>query len=175
MDYEQLAKQYRKKAILDVDSATLSKVNYRRSDIEKLLPHRHPFLLVDGITGIDLQQQGIVGFRKIDPQDPIFKGHFPNYPILPGVLQIEMIGQLAICFYDFHKRQCVDMPDDTVTLGVRALKIYHTLFQHEVLPNDEVTILAKLLEKDDYTFRGIGQILNGNKVCTIAIAEFYIV
>ena len=60
-------------------------------------------------------------------------------------------------------------------LGVRALKIYHTLFQHEVVPGDTVTVAAKLLEKDDYTFKGIGQVVNGTKVCTIAIAEFYIV
>jgi 3-hydroxymyristoyl/3-hydroxydecanoyl-(acyl carrier protein) dehydratase len=175
LDYEHLAKKHRKKAVLDMDAPSFSRVLYDRASIEKLIPHRHPFLLVDQITGIDLEQQGIAGSRKIDPVDPVFSGHFPNYPILPGVLQIEMIGQLAICFYDFYKRQSSEMPSNSPELGVRALKIYHTLFQHEVLPGDEVTILAMLLEKDEYTFKGIGQVLNGTKVCTIAIAEFYIV
>ena len=174
-DYEQQARKYRKKAVLDVEAASFEKVAYGPSDIETLIPHRPPFRLVDSITGIDLAQEGIVGARTIDPADPVFQGHFPTYPILPGVLQIEMIGQLAICFYDFHKRRSIELPKESTELGVRALKIFHTLFQHEVLPGDTVTILAKLLEKDDYTFKGIGQVMNGSKVCTIAIAEFYIV
>ncbi len=158
-----------------MDAPSLQAVSYGRSDIERLIPHRPPFLLIDEITGIDLAQLGIVGRRKIDPADPVFRGHFPDYPILPGVLQIEMIGQLAICLLDFLKRESIEMPKEKVDLGVRVLKIHHTLFQHEVLPNDEVTVMGKLIERDDYTFNGIGQVLNGTKVCTIAIAEFYIV
>ena len=153
----------------------MHKVNYPLDDVKKLLPHREPFLLVDQIIGLDFEQQGIWGARKIDAQDPIFKGHFPDYPIWPGVLQIEMIGQLAICYFDFHKRKSVELRKDRSSLGIRALKIYHTLFQHEVLPDDEVHILAKFLEEDEYKFKGIGQVINDGKVCTIAIAEFYIV
>ena len=175
MDYEQQARKFRKKPILDIEASSLIKVDYDGPHIERLIPHRPPFLLVDRIFGIDLEQEGIAGSRYIDPADPVFAGHFPTYPILPGVLQIEMIGQLAICFYDFHKRGSTEMPGESVDLGVRALKIYHTLFQHEVLPGDEVTILAKLLEKDEYTFKGIGQVISGTKVCAIAIADFYIV
>lgn len=175
MDDEQLARKNRKKPVLDLDAPTLSRVGYGLAEVRKLLPHRPPFLLVDRIAGVDLEQRGIWAERRIDPADPVFQGHFPDYPILPGVLQIEMIGQAAICYYDFHKRKSVEMRSRSSELGVRALKIYHTLFQHEVLPNDEVRILAKFLEEDDYTFKGIGQVINGDKVCTIAIADFYIV
>ncbi len=175
MDDEKLAKKCRKKPILDLEAPTMSRVGYGLEEVKMLLPHRPPFLLVDRIAGVDLEQQGIWAERKIDPEDPVFQGHFPSYPILPGVLQIEMIGQAAICYYDFHKRKSVEMRGVASELGVRALKIYHTLFQHEVLPNDEVRILAKFLEEDDYTFKGIGQVVTGGKVCTIAIADFYIV
>ena len=175
MEYEKIAKKSRKKAILDLDAPSMTAVEYSVEAVKKLVPHREPFLLVDRIEGIDLTQQGMVGTRAVDPNDPIFKGHFPDYPILPGVLQVEMIGQLAICYYDFHKRRSVELRKENSKLGVRALKIYHTLFQHEVLPGDEVHILVKLLEKDEYKFKGIGQVINDGKVCTIAIAEFYIV
>ena len=175
MDYEKTARKQRKKPILDIEAPTMTRVSYGVDVIHTLIPHRDPFLLVDRIDGIDLVQQGIVGSRKVNPEDPTFRGHFPDYPILPGVLQIEMIGQLACCFHDFHKRQSTELSAGKTELGVRALKIYHTLFQHEVLPGDDVTIMAKLLDKDDYTFKGIGQVMSGAKVCTIAIAEFYIV
>ena len=175
MDYEKTAKKSRKKEVLDNTAPSFAKVSFGREDIEKLIPHREPFLLIDRIDGIDLEQGGIIGSRNINPDDPIFKGHFPDYPILPGVLQIEMIGQLAICLYDFLKRKSTEIGNDQRELGVRALKIYHAIFQHEVLPGDTVQILAKLLEEDEYKFMGIGQVINNGKVCTIAIAEFYIV
>lgn len=175
MEYEKLAKKHRKTRILAIDAASMLRVDYRGETIKKLLPHREPFLLVDRILGVDLDEKGVWGSRRIDPADPVFRGHFPDYPILPGVLQVEMIGQLAICYYYFHKRKSVRVEEESGTLGVRALKIYHTLFQHEVRPNDEVEIMARLLEEDEYKFKGIGQVINDGKVCTIAIAEFYIV
>jgi formylmethanofuran dehydrogenase subunit C len=49
------------------------------------------------------------------------------------------------------------------------------LFQNEVLPGDEVQITAKLMEEDEYKFKGIGQVIKKGVICTIAIAEFYIV
>jgi 3-hydroxyacyl-[acyl-carrier-protein] dehydratase len=175
MEYEKIAKKNRKRAVLDESASSFVNVSFGREEIKKLVPHREPFLLVDRIDGIDLEQGGIVGGRRIDPSDPVFEGHFPDYPILPGVLQIEMIGQLAICYYDFHKRKSTEIGNDTRTLGVRALKIYHTIFQDEVIPGDDVQIMAKLLEEDEYKFKGIGQVIKAGKVCTIAIAEFYIV
>ena len=116
-----------------------------------------------------------IGNRLIDPNDPIFKGHFPDYPIYPGVLQLEMIGQLGICYYVFSQLGTVEINKKNDDFGVRALKIYHTLFQGEVLPNDNVTIIAKVLESDDFKFKGMGQIIKGDTVCTVVIAEFYIV
>ena len=160
---------------MDIEAPSMTRVTFPVEAVKMLLPHREPFLLVDRIDGIDLTERGMTGSRKVDPGDPIFRGHFPDYPILPGVLQVEMIGQVAICYFDFHKRKSVEMPKENGDLGVRALKIYHTLFQHEVLPDDDVEILVRFLEEDEYTFKGIGQVMKQGKVCTIAIADFYIV
>jgi 3-hydroxyacyl-[acyl-carrier-protein] dehydratase len=65
-----------------------------RSEIEKMIPHRHPFLLIDSIEELE---PGVrcVSMMFVDPENPIFAGHFPGRPILPGVLIIEALAQTA--------------------------------------------------------------------------------
>lgn len=175
MEYEKIAKKYRKNAIVDTSLETVQQVSLKKDVIEKLLPHRHPFLFVDEITHIDFKEDTIMGKRLIDPNDPIFKGHFPDYPIYPGVLQIETIGQLALCLYSLKQIGGIDIEGKKFDLNVRFLKVNHTLFQDEVLPEDEIIIQGKFLNSDDFTCQGIGQIIKGDKICTISIGEFYIV
>jgi UDP-3-O-[3-hydroxymyristoyl] N-acetylglucosamine deacetylase/3-hydroxyacyl-[acyl-carrier-protein] dehydratase len=59
----------------------------------KLLPHRHPFLMVDRI--IKIEGNRIVGLKNVSINEPFFEGHFPGHPIMPGVLQLEAIAQVA--------------------------------------------------------------------------------
>ncbi len=62
-------------------------------EILKILPHRHPFLLVDGVE--EIGEDYIRAFKNISISDPVFQGHFPTYPIYPGVLIVEGIAQTA--------------------------------------------------------------------------------
>jgi UDP-3-O-[3-hydroxymyristoyl] N-acetylglucosamine deacetylase/3-hydroxyacyl-[acyl-carrier-protein] dehydratase len=61
--------------------------------IMKILPHRYPFLMIDKITSIDGNK--ITGVKNVSANEPYFQGHFPNHPIMPGVLQLEAIAQVA--------------------------------------------------------------------------------
>lgn len=63
-------------------------------DIMKLLPHRYPFLLVDKIVECD-DQDKIVGVKNVTINEPFFQGHFPGNPVMPGVLQLEAMAQVA--------------------------------------------------------------------------------
>lgn len=65
-----------------------------RSEIETMIPHRPPFLWIDRVVELD---PGVrcVAVKFVDPKDPIFAGHFPSKPILPGVLLIEAVAQTA--------------------------------------------------------------------------------
>jgi len=67
-------------------------VLYNVIEIQKILPHRYPFLLVDRIT--DLKQgEYIEGFKNVSISEPVFQGHFPDHPIYPGVMIIEGMAQ----------------------------------------------------------------------------------
>ena len=63
-------------------------------EIMKLLPHRYPFLLVDKIVECD-DEKHIVGVKNVTINEPFFQGHFPEMPVMPGVLQLEAMAQVA--------------------------------------------------------------------------------
>lgn len=63
--------------------------------IAKILPHRYPFLLVDKIVCLDLKENHIIGLKNISFNEHFFQGHFPEAPIMPGVLVIEAMAQTA--------------------------------------------------------------------------------
>jgi 3-hydroxyacyl-[acyl-carrier-protein] dehydratase len=66
------------------------------NDIINLIPHRFPFLLIDKITDINLGKS-VTGIKSVTFNEPFFPGHFPNYPIMPGVLILESMAQAAAC------------------------------------------------------------------------------
>lgn len=63
------------------------------SQIREILPHRYPFLLVDRI--IELEAERVVGIKNVTINEPFFNGHFPNFPVMPGVLIVEAMAQAA--------------------------------------------------------------------------------
>lgn len=63
------------------------------NEILKILPHRYPFLLVDHILEVDLDKPSILGKKNVTINEPFFQGHFPNVPIMPGVLILEALAQ----------------------------------------------------------------------------------
>lgn len=64
-------------------------------DILKILPHRYPFLLVDKIIETDLEKPSIVGIKNVTFNEEFFQGHFPDAPIMPGVLLLEALAQVG--------------------------------------------------------------------------------
>jgi beta-hydroxyacyl-ACP dehydratase FabZ len=73
-------------AILDVPVLDVN-------DIRRILPHRYPFLLVDRI--VELEAERVVGIKNVTVNEPFFVGHFPDFPVMPGVLIVEAMAQTA--------------------------------------------------------------------------------
>jgi 3-hydroxyacyl-[acyl-carrier-protein] dehydratase len=65
-------------------------------DIEKYLPHRYPFLLIDRVTSMQMEpEKKLIGIKNVTVNEPFFTGHFPGNPVMPGVLMIEAMAQAA--------------------------------------------------------------------------------
>lgn len=171
--YESLVRPARKKPLWTVGPSTQD-VGYGRSVIERLIRHRDPFLFIDEITHLDLQQGTIRGRRRIDGADPLFLGHFPQAPIYPGVLQLETMGQLGLCLLPYAAAGLTRLPDDHVPRDVRALKVHHAQFLAELGPDAQLDVLAQVIEADDYTAICSGQILLGDTVVSLAVMEVYL-
>ncbi len=169
MDYDALLRQYRKKPLIAPDS--LTPLAWGRDQIMRILPHREPFLLLDRLTGVSLTDEAIAGARIISADDPVFAGHFPGYPVYPGCLEVEMIGQLGLCLHYFLQRRSSEVPSEAQSPQVRATRILGAHYLEPVLPGREVTLLAKKLEYDEYFATMIGQVIADGKVACAAAGE----
>jgi 3-hydroxyacyl-[acyl-carrier-protein] dehydratase len=150
-------------------------VAYGVSEIERLIPHRAPMRLIDGVTAIDLSGRRIRGRRTLEPADPVFAGHFPGRPVYPGVLQVETMGQLALCLASFLAKNTVEISVDAEPFAVRALRIIHAQYFEPLLPGDVIEVQASILEEDGMTATAAGQIVKQGRIASLSLQEVYFV
>jgi UDP-3-O-[3-hydroxymyristoyl] N-acetylglucosamine deacetylase/3-hydroxyacyl-[acyl-carrier-protein] dehydratase len=124
--------------------------------IQKILPHRPPFLLIDKI--IEMDETSVVGLKNVTMNEGFFVGHFPDEPVMPGVLQIEAMAQVG----GILVLNSVPDPDNYLTY---FLKIDRVKFKRKVVPGDTIIFRLDLLEP---IRRGIaimfGQAFVGNQL-----------
>ena len=125
--------------------------------IQKILPHRYPFLLVDRI--IELTDKKVVGIKNVTINEPFFQGHFPGQPVMPGVLIIEAMAQVGGV-------GALNMVDN---LGKFAyfLSIKEAKFRKPVIPGDQLVIEVEILK----TKLSVMQVAATAKVAGELVAE----
>jgi 3-hydroxyacyl-[acyl-carrier-protein] dehydratase len=130
--------------------------------IMRLLPHRYPFLLIDRIVDMDRDESG-VGIKNVTINEPFFQGHFPKYPVMPGVLIIEALAQTAgaLCV---HNAGVTDIPQVVYFMGIDKAK-----FRKPVVPGDTLHLHVKKIRSRGPVWRFYGEAKVGGQV--VAEAE----
>ncbi|MEI8365767.1 MAG: 3-hydroxyacyl-ACP dehydratase FabZ [Parachlamydiaceae bacterium] len=143
-----------KKAVLDV------------KDLVKILPHRYPFLLVDKILEIDLEKGTIIGQKNVTINESFFQGHFPDAPIMPGVLILEALAQTGGVL--------VHLKEKIAKIAV-LLNVNNAKFRHPVRPGDVLLLKCEGIHFSSKGGRVKAQALVDGKIAVEAEVGFALI
>jgi UDP-3-O-[3-hydroxymyristoyl] N-acetylglucosamine deacetylase/3-hydroxyacyl-[acyl-carrier-protein] dehydratase len=148
-----------------VESIVQDGVQLDVNQIMKVLPHRHPFLMVDRVISIDGNH--IVAQKNVSVNEPYFEGHFPDHPIMPGVMQLEAIAQVA----------GILMLKKAENFGKLAyfMAAENVKWRKPVLPGDILTIDVELTKSRGKIGKAIGKCLVNGEEVSGALITFMLV
>jgi UDP-3-O-[3-hydroxymyristoyl] N-acetylglucosamine deacetylase / 3-hydroxyacyl-[acyl-carrier-protein] dehydratase len=138
-------------------------IQYDIQDVLRRLPHRYPMLLIDRVTEVEGFRRA-VGVKNVTINEPFFQGHFPGQPIMPGVLQLEALAQLA----GFLLQRKLEM---TGMLGVLAA-IDKVRFRGSVTPGDQLRLEVEVLRLNKNRAQVKAQAKVGRRIVSEAVLSF---
>jgi 3-hydroxyacyl-[acyl-carrier-protein] dehydratase len=148
---------------MDREATTEQKTTLDITEIQRILPHRYPFLLIDRVVELTRRER-IVALKNVTVNEPYFQGHFPGYPIMPGVLMVEAIAQAggALLLTEIADREQSLM----VFSGIERAR-----FRRPVVPGDQLRIEVTVLAWRKNAVRMEGRIFVGDKrVCEAIVS-----
>jgi 3-hydroxyacyl-[acyl-carrier-protein] dehydratase len=132
------------------------------NQIMALLPHRYPFLLIDRVLEIQRKQR-IVAIKNVTVNEPFFQGHFPGFPIMPGVLMIEAVAQAGGCLL------LTEFPDRAERLMLFT-GIEHARFRRPVVPGDQLRFEVTVVQWRSRAVKMLGiATVDGKVACEATI------
>ena len=133
------------------------------NDIIKLIPHRYPFLLIDKVTDIVINES-VTGSKSVTFNEPFFPGHFPDYPVMPGVLILESMAQTAACLISYQDKS-LSYNNLVFFTGIEKAK-----FRKPVIPSNELILKINLISNKRSLYKFNGNAFVQNKL--VASSEF---
>ena len=125
--------------------------------IRKILPHRYPFLLVDRVEDIEFGKR-IHAIKNVTVNEPCFTGHFPEYPVLPGVLIMEAMAQAAaiLTFASASEEETLQSADDLYLFA----GIDNARFNRPVMPGDRLELFAEMVanKRGIYKYKAVAKV-----------------
>ncbi|MBE6449752.1 MAG: 3-hydroxyacyl-ACP dehydratase FabZ [Alphaproteobacteria bacterium] len=146
-----------------MSSELTEKIELNISDIMRMLPHRYPFLLVDKLIDV-VPGKSAVGIKNVTMNEPFFTGHFPENPVMPGVLQIEAMAQTSgvVILSTFPK-------EELATKNVLFMTIDNVKFRKPVLPGDVLQMHVEHLQTMRNVHKFKGEAFVGDKKVSEAV------
>lgn len=132
------------------------------NDVLKLLPHRYPFLLVDRVLNY-IPFENLSAIKNITINEPFFEGHFPDNPIMPGVLMLEALAQASVIFSNLSRK-----PKDGYQFIYFFAGIDNARFKQIVIPGDQLRLEVKFLAQKRNFWRIHGEAFVGEKLACAA-------
>ena len=108
------------------------------NEIKAILPHRYPFLLVDRI--VEMEPERVVGIKNVTHNEPFFQGHFPDFPVMPGVLIVEAMAQTAGVLV-------LKSMEDRSNKLVLLVAVENARFRRPVVPGDTLRMEMKVIKR----------------------------
>lgn len=109
---------------------------YNSQEIKEVIPHRYPFLLVDKIIEIE-EGKSVTGIKNVSINEPFFQGHFPDYPVMPGVLIVEALAQVGAVVM-------LKKEENKGKIGFLA-GIDSCRFKRQVVPGDQLKLEVEIV------------------------------
>ena len=135
--------------------------------IQRIIPHRYPFLLVDKVVDLDVDAKRIIAHKNVTINEPYFQGHFPSHPIMPGVLQLEAMAQVASVVL-------LRMPGNQGKIGY-FMSADNVKWRRPVLPGDTLIIETEILKMKRSIASGVGRCIVNGQVVSEADLMFSVV
>jgi len=131
-------------------------ISLNQNQIKEYIPHREPFLFIDELINIEKLKKA-TGIKTFTENDYFFKGHFPEQPVVPGVILVEMMAQTAAALIAYS------IKEETFDKIVYLMNIDNTKFRKPVFPNDKIFSKVNALRSKGRVWKFEGQLVDENE------------